>query len=65
MAIADVGDYNVNAQFRVWIDDETPHIPLRFELSERLFEAFRAASIDMPLQTIQLAPIELVQTAFR
>lgn len=63
MVITDVGDYNVTAQFRVWIDDERQHVPMRFELRERLFEAFRAAGIDMPLQTIRLAPVELVGKA--
>lgn len=65
MVIADVGDYNVTAQFRVWIDDETQHIALRFELRERLFEAFRKSNIDMPFQTIRLASIEPTQAAVR
>lgn len=63
MVITDVGDYNVTAQFRVWIEDERQHVPMRFELRERLFEAFRAAGIDMPLQKVRLAPVELVGTA--
>lgn len=61
MVISAVGDYNVTAQFRVWIDDESQHIAMRFELREKLFEAFRAANIDMPYQTIQLAPVELIR----
>ena len=63
MVITDVGDYNVTAQFRVWIDDERQHVAIRFELRERLFEAFRTAGIDMPLQTVRLAPVELVGAA--
>ncbi len=63
MVISAVGDYNVAAQFRVWIDDESQHIAMRFELREKLFEAFRAANIDIPYQTIQLAPVELIRAS--
>lgn len=65
MVISAIGDYNVTAQFRVWIADETQHVTLRFELREKLFEAFRNAGIDMPYQTIQLAPVEFTQTPTR
>ncbi len=65
MVISAVGDYNVTAQFRVWIDDESQHIAMRFELREKLFEAFRAANIDMPYQTIQLVPVELIRASNR
>ncbi|TCV90286.1 mechanosensitive ion channel family protein [Sulfurirhabdus autotrophica] len=60
MVVTAIGDYNVTTQFRVWIDDETQHISRRFELRERLFEAFRKSGIDMPYQTIQLAPVEFL-----
>jgi len=40
----------------VWLDDETTHIAARFALRERLFEALRAASVDMPFETLALVP---------
>ena len=51
-----LNDYNVEMQFRVWIHDEKQHIPDRFELREKIYEALRARGVEMPYETIQLAP---------
>ena len=62
MVVTAVNDYNLALQFRVWLADEKQHIAERFALRERLLEALRAARVEMPLETLQLAPVELRQT---
>ena len=54
MVVTAINDFNVTARFSVWLDDEKTHIPVRFELRERLFEAFRTANVDMPFETLDL-----------
>lgn len=61
MVIEALGDFNVTVRFRIWIRDEKSHIPIRYELREKLFEGFRSAGVDMPYETISLAPVEVVQ----
>ena len=56
VVITALNDYNVAMQLSVWLDDETTHIAARFALRERLFEALRAASVDMPFETLALVP---------
>ncbi len=63
VVVKSVGDYNVEVELQVWIDDETKHVVTRHELRRALYEALREASIDMPLQTLQLAPVEVVPRA--
>ncbi|MGE4543220.1 MAG: mechanosensitive ion channel family protein [Pedobacter sp.] len=62
MVIEALGNFNVTVRFRVWIQNEKQHIPLRYELREKLYEGFRAAKIDMPCEIFSLAPVEVVQT---
>lgn len=57
--VASLNDYNVALQVRVWIEDETAHIPERFRLRERIFEVLRAGGVDMPFETVQLAPVQI------
>ena len=52
-----LNDYNVEVELRVWIHDETTHVKERFQLRERVKEALDAAKVDMPFETIQLAPM--------
>jgi small conductance mechanosensitive channel len=59
MVVTAINDYNVAVQFRVWLADEKQHIPERFELRERIFEAMRQAGVEMPYETFQLAPFEV------
>jgi small conductance mechanosensitive channel len=61
VVVTALNDYNVAMELRVWLDDEKQHVAARFALRERLFEALRSAGVDMPLETIQLATIEVMQ----
>ena len=54
VVVTALNDYNVAMQLRVWLIDERQHIPVRFELREKLFEALRAGDIDMPYETFEL-----------
>ncbi len=58
MVVKNVGDYFVEVEFRVWLHDETTHVRVRFWLREQLFEAFRTEGVEMPFETVQLAPFE-------
>ena len=59
MVTTALNDYNVAVQLRVWLKNEKQHLAVRFELREKIYRAMLAAGVDMPLQTIQLAPVEL------
>ncbi len=50
VVLKNVGDFNITAQFRVWIHDETRHVPIRFELRERIYGALLEAGVDMPFE---------------
>lgn len=56
VVVTSLNDYNVAMQLSVWLDDERSHIAARFALRERLFEALRAAGVDMPFETLAFAP---------
>ncbi len=56
MVLTAVNDYNLAVQFRAWLDDEKQHVARRFEFRERLFVRLRDEGIEMPFETIQLAP---------
>lgn len=57
-----VNDYNLEVELQAWLDDEKSHIAKRFELRERLFETFRTGGVEMPFETLALAPVELKKT---
>jgi small conductance mechanosensitive channel len=59
VGVTNLGDYNVTVELRVWLKDERTHVLRRMELRERLFEALRAANVDMPFETLQLRPVEV------
>lgn len=59
MVVTALNDYNNAVQFRVWLKDETRHVAERFDLRERLYKALVAAQVEMPLETLQLAPMEI------
>lgn len=63
VVVKELNDYNVAMCLRVWLEDERNHIPVRFELRERLFESLRDAGVDMPYETLQLAPFLVEQRA--
>lgn len=54
-----LNDYNTLVELRVWLKDETQHMAERFALRERVKDALDAAKVDMPFETIQLAPFEV------
>lgn len=49
-----LGDYNVALQLQVWLLDERTHVPVKFELRERCFEALRAGGVEMPFETLEV-----------
>lgn len=51
-----LGDYNVEMELRAWLEEERDHVKKRFELREKIYKALTAAGVDMPFETIQLAP---------
>lgn len=58
-----INDYNLEIELRAWIRDERRHIEMRTDLRERIFETLRANDVDMPLETLQLQPVEVHQRA--
>jgi small conductance mechanosensitive channel len=58
-----LNDYNVLVEVRVWLDDEKAHVAERFALRERVKDALDAAGVEMPFQTLALAPVEVRQVA--
>ena len=56
-----LNDYNVALQLRAWLNDEREHIRKRFELREKIFVALTEAGVEMPLETLQLAPVTFVE----
>ena len=54
VVVTALNDYNVAMQFRVWLIDERKHLPVRFALREKLFEALRAANVNMPYETLEI-----------
>lgn len=63
VGVVALNDYNVEVQLRAWIADERSHIPLRLELREKMFETLRGAGVELPYETLQLAPVQIQQVA--
>ena len=61
VVVTELNDYNVTLELQAWIKDERTHVEKRSELREKIFDAMNAAQIDMPFQTIQLAPVNITQ----
>jgi small conductance mechanosensitive channel len=57
VVVTQLNDYNVAMAFRAWLEDERKHIPVRFEMRQKVFETLRDAGVDMPYETLQLAPM--------
>ncbi len=62
VVVTALNDYNVSLELQAWIEDEKMHIPKTFEIRESVFKTFTQAGIDMPYETLQLAPIEIRAT---
>lgn len=56
ITLVKLNDYNVALELQAWLNDEHDHIKQRFDLRESVFKALTAAHVQMPLETIQLAP---------
>lgn len=61
VVVRELNDYNVQLELRVWIENEREHLQESFRLREAVFNAFSRADIDMPFETIQLAPFQMEQ----
>jgi len=59
VVVQQLNDYNVLLVLRVWINNEWEHLAERFQLREAIFNAFNKANIEMPYETIQLAPFQM------
>lgn len=59
VVVAALNDYNVALELRAWIRDEKQHLELRPYLRERVFKALTAAGVEMPFETLALAPLEV------
>ncbi|MFO8037346.1 MAG: mechanosensitive ion channel family protein [Anaerolineales bacterium] len=54
-----LNDYNNELGLRAWIEDERMHVGKRAELQEKVYNALNQAGVEMPYETIQLAPLEI------
>ena len=59
IVVTALNDYNIALELQVWLDDERQHVEKRFELREKVFQALNRAGVEMPFETIQLAPIQV------
>lgn len=57
VVVTQLNDYNVTLELRVWLKDERNHVLKRFDLREKIFKTLTENRIDMPFETIQLAPV--------
>jgi small conductance mechanosensitive channel len=63
VVVQELNDYNILLELQVWIENEREHIAERYALREAIFNAFRDADINMPYETIQLAPFSIKNKA--
>ena len=54
-----LNDYNVAIELQAWLKDERQHVEKRFELRVKAFNALNQAGVQMPFETIQLAPMQV------
>lgn len=59
VVVQELNDYNILLELQVWIENEREHVAERYILREAIFNAFRDADINMPYETIQLAPFSI------
>jgi small conductance mechanosensitive channel len=58
--VTSLNDYNIEMELRVWLDNEQDHVKQRLALRESLYKELTKAGVDMPYQTIQLAPTRVL-----
>lgn len=59
MVVTQLNDFNIAVELQVWLRNEREHIEKRFQLREQVFDALTEAEVDMPFETLQLAPMEV------
>ena len=59
MVVSELNDYNIRIMLAAWLRDERDHIAKRFQLRERVYTTLTEAGVDMPLETIQLAAMDV------
>jgi len=59
VVVTALGDYNNTVELRAWLNDEKQHLRARFALREKVYATLQAAGVDMPFETIALAPVEV------
>ncbi|MFT5699832.1 MAG: small conductance mechanosensitive channel [Desulforhopalus sp.] len=57
-----LGDYNVEVELRVWLEEERDNVKKRFELREKMYKSLTIEGVDMPFETIQLTPHKVILT---
>jgi small conductance mechanosensitive channel len=63
VVLTQINDYNLEVALQVWLRDEREHVEERYQLREAVLNALNAAGIDMPFETLQLAPVEVKRLA--
>ncbi len=56
VVVTQLNDYNVTMELQTWLNNERDHVKKRLALLESAFKALTAAGVEMPFETIQLAP---------
>jgi small conductance mechanosensitive channel len=56
VVVTQLNDYNVTLELQAWLENEREHVKKSLELREKVFKALTAAGVEMPFETIQLAP---------
>jgi small conductance mechanosensitive channel len=54
-----LNDYNIALELQAWLKDERQHVEKRSELREKVFKALNGAGVEMPFETIRLAPMQV------
>ena len=57
--VKSLNDYNVLVTLKAWILDERAHIELRSHLRQRVKETLDSAGVEMPFETLALAPLSI------
>ena len=63
VVVKTLNDYNVELEFRAWVEDERRHIELRTALREAMFKALTKAGVDMPFETFRIEPLTLTPSS--
>ena len=56
VVVTHLNDYNIGIELRVWLKDERRHVQKRFDLREAVLKTLTDNDVDMPFETLQLAP---------